>query len=92
MKQDLRGKCHNHEQNGSIDSLFTGHTGVLFVGLSAAGLAAYSTAAEAATDDWEDDNEKETDHHRDREAQEVTPDLQETIAHGAVQKRPHIVH
>lgn len=78
MKQDLRSKCHNHEENGSIDGLFTGHTGVLFGRLSAACLAGYSTATEAAADDWEDDDEKETDHHGDREAQEVTPDLQET--------------
>lgn len=92
MKQDLRGECHNHEENGSIDGLFTGHIGVLFVRLSAAGLTAYSTAAEAAADDWEDDDEKETDHHGDREAQEVTPDLQETVEHGAVQKRLHIVN
>lgn len=78
MKQDLRGECHNHEENGSIDGLFTGHTGVLFGRLSAACLAGYSTATEAAADDWEDDDEKETDNHGDREAQEVTPDLQET--------------
>lgn len=78
LKQDLRGECHNHEENGSIDGLFTGHTGVLFGRLSAACLAGYSTATEAAADDWEDDDEKETDNHGDREAQEVTPDLQET--------------
>lgn len=78
MKQDLRGECHNHEENGSIDGLFTGHTGVLFGRLSAACLEGYSTATEAAADDWEDDDEKETDNHGDRETQEVTPDLQET--------------
>lgn len=77
MLKSAGGECHNHEENGSIDGLFTGHTGVLFGRLSAACLAGYSTATEAAADDWEDDDEKETDNHGDREAPEVTPDLLE---------------
>lgn len=73
---DLRSECHQDKEYSAIHRLLTGYIGILLLRLRATRLTTNPTAAEAATHDREDDDEKQTHYNGHGKPQEVLSNLQ----------------